>query len=312
MIAIPALFLDHHRCESRLSALMWALYMLCLSGILILSVLAELSVVKRLGLVKAKDFANIWSQRRWQIPLAVGVLWRLDAYTDVVFIFIAKDCDSSLWWASLATFVFGIVFGQLLVNTCFACTDCARELPKSFGFVLLDFKLVNEAVLHALPYDPDVSNLPVSRPVTIRSTGHLVTMEKVVVDIAQVAIQTYFIYSEPAQPHGYVIFSVAVGVLNAVLSVVSVTCDCVQDEWKVQRDSVEVPLTSDASDPPLPIPVEQKQSEGKKARAPPSVVGKSARAVLASSAPQQATTEQEMQPTPALATTFADEVVDLL
>merc|ERR1712232_178391 len=134
-----------------------------------------------------------------------------DSYTDVVFIFIARGCGSSLWWASLAAFVFGVVFGQLLFNTCFACTDCDRELPASFGFVLLDFKLVNTAVRDILPFDPDASDLPVARPVTLRTTGHLIGMEKVVGDIAQVSIQIAFLHNTKA-PHGFVLFSIVAGI----------------------------------------------------------------------------------------------------
>ena len=68
----------------------------------------------------------------------------------------------------------------VVLNTCCACTDCDQELPRSFGFVLLDFKLVNAAVSRALPFDPDASPLPVQKPVTVRSASHLVGVEKVV------------------------------------------------------------------------------------------------------------------------------------
>lgn len=30
---------------------------------------------------------------------------------------------------------------QMIFNTCFALSDCDGELPESFGFVLLDFKV---------------------------------------------------------------------------------------------------------------------------------------------------------------------------
>merc|ERR1719428_965229 len=148
----------------------WLLYGATLMAMLAMAVLLELSVVQRLGLLKAGELLSICSERRWQIPLITTILWKLDSYTDVVFIFIAKDCGSSLWWASLACFVFGVVFGQMLFNVCFACTDCDHELPSSFGFVLLDFKLVNAAVRDVLPFDPDASHLPIARPVTLRTT----------------------------------------------------------------------------------------------------------------------------------------------
>merc|ERR1719327_2505232 len=102
--------------------------MCCVFGMLIMAVLMELTVVQRLGLLKAGEISQLIYERRWKIPLIGTVLWKLDAYTDVVFIFIAKDCGSYLWWASLATFTFGVIFGQLLFNTCFACSDCDREL----------------------------------------------------------------------------------------------------------------------------------------------------------------------------------------
>jgi len=149
-----------------------------------------------------------------------------------------KDCGSSLWWASLATFFFGVVFGQLLFNMCFACTDCDHELPSSFGFMLLDFKLVNAAVRHVLPFDPDASHLPVARPVTLRTTSNLIGMEKVVGDIAQVSIQVVFLHNTK-MPHGFVVFSVLVGILHGALSLGLVLRECVQDEWALQAPSLQ-------------------------------------------------------------------------
>lgn len=233
VIAVPALFLDHHRCEAKLPYLAWILYAATLTAMIAIAVMLELSVVQRLGLLRPGDVVHLYEERRWRIPLVSTVLWKLDGYTDIVFVFLAHDCGSSLWWASLATFIFGIVFGQLLINTCFACTDCDRELPPSFGFVLLDFKLVNTAVRHVLPFDPDASHLPVARPVTLRTTAHLITMEKVVGDVAQVAIQSVFLYNAKV-PHGFVIFSCIVGVLHGLVSLCTVVRECVQDEWAVQ------------------------------------------------------------------------------
>jgi len=233
VVAVPALFLDHHRCESKQSSLAWLMYAAVVFAMLAFAVLLELSVVQRLGLLRADEISNIWNEPKWQMPLLSTVLWRLDSYTDVVFIFIAKDCESSLWWASLATFVFGVVFGQLLFNLCFACSDCDHELPTSFGFVLLDFKLVNAAVRSVLPFDPDASHLPVARPVTLRSTAHLVAMEKIVGDIAQVSIQILFLGTARAA-HGFVILSVLVGAVHGGLSLVVLLRECWQDEVKVQ------------------------------------------------------------------------------
>lgn len=130
----------------------------------------------------------------------------------------------------MATFIFGVVFGQLLFNTCFACSDCDHELPASFGFFVLDFKLVNAAVKHVLPFDPDASHSPFPKAVTLRTTGHLVSMEKIVSDIAQVSIQIIFLHTTPL-PHTFVAFSVLVGIANGIFSLGLVFRDCVQDEW---------------------------------------------------------------------------------
>merc|ERR1711920_151856 len=175
--------------------------------------MGEFSLVTRLGALHTGSFADIFSDALWRVPLLGTLLWKLDTYTDVGFILIARDCGSSLWWASLATFIFGVVFGQMLFNVCFACTDCDHELPASFGFVLLDFKLVNAAVRDALPFDPDISHLPVGRPVTLRTASNLVGVEKLVGDIAQVCIQILFI-STAKYAHSFVYFSICVGVLN--------------------------------------------------------------------------------------------------
>lgn len=242
VVAVPAVFLDHHRCEAKLPTFAWLLYGAALVAMLTMAVLLELSVVQRLGLLKAGELLNICSERRWQLPLITTVLWKLDAYTDVVFIFIARDCGSSLWWASLATFVFGVVFVQLLFNMCFACTDCDHELPSSFGFILLDFKLVNAAVRHVLPFDPDASHLPVARPVTLRTTAHLIGIEKVMGDVAQVSIQVLFLRNSKLA-HSFVVFSVLMGILHGSISLGQVLRECVQDEFQVQAQNLQLGTT---------------------------------------------------------------------
>jgi len=239
VIIVPCVFLDHHRCESQLSLFAWLLYASTVVAIVALAVMLELSVVQQLGLLKAGELRNMFSERRWQVPLVSTVLWKLDSYTDVAFIFIARDCESSLWWASLATFLFGVVLGQLLLNTCFACTDCDHELPASFGFVLMDFKLVNTAVRDILPFDPDANDLPVAKPVTLRTTGHLVGMEKVVADVAQVSIQMAFLHYTKA-PHSFVVFSVLIGMIHGTLALITVIRECVQDEWDLQSRGVQL------------------------------------------------------------------------
>jgi len=238
VVAVPGFFLDHHRCEAKQPLYAWFLYSCVVAAMLVMVVLMELSLVQRLGLFQAGSLTSMAFDARWQVPLLGTVLWKLDSYTDVVFIFIARDCGSSLWWASLATFIFGVVFGQLLFNTCFACTDCDHELPGSFGFVLLDFKLVNAAVRGALPFDPDVSHLPVGRPVTLRTASNMVGIEKFIGDIAQVCIQILFLGSMN-NTHGFVIFSVVVGILNGGFSLSNVIKNCVQEEWAAQARIVE-------------------------------------------------------------------------
>lgn len=49
------------------------------------------------------------------------VVWRIDVYLDLVFIFIAKNCGSTLWWPSLAVFVVVNVFLQGIVGGTTAC-----------------------------------------------------------------------------------------------------------------------------------------------------------------------------------------------
>lgn len=232
--SLPAIFFDHHRCEVKATYFAWVLYTATVVGVLAIAVLLELTMVQRLGLLRPGELRTVWSERRWLVPLFGTLLWKLDGYTDVVFVFVAHDCGSTLWWASLATLVFGVVFGQLLFNACFACTDCDRELPPSFGFVLLDFKLVNTAVRHVLPFDPDASHLPVSKPITLRTTSNLISMEKIVIDVAQVSIQAMFLVNAEL-PHSFVMFSVLVGVFNSAWAISVFMRECLQDTWSLKN-----------------------------------------------------------------------------
>jgi len=235
---VPAVFLDHHRCEANMPYWAWTLYGATVLAMLTMAILMELAMLQRLGLLQASEFWSFWQERRWWLPLASTVLWKLDSYTDVAFVIIARDCGSSLWWASLATIIFGVVFCQMIFNTCFACSDCDGELPASFGFVLLDFKLINTAIRSVVPFDPDASDLPVAKPVTLRSSGNLVSLEKAIGDIAQVCIQSLFLMSASA-PHGFVMFSVAVGAANCCLLIVAVVQNAVSEEWAVQAQDLQ-------------------------------------------------------------------------
>lgn len=237
IVAVPVFFLDHHRCESSQPFSAWLLYILVVMAMIVLSVLTELSTVQRLGLLGQNDVQNLLHDARWQLPLLGSVLWKLDTYTDVVFIFIALDCGSSLWWASLATFVFAIAFCQLLLNMCFACTDCDHELPRSFGFVMLDFKFVNAAVRHVMPFDPDASDLPVAKPVTVRTSSHLIAMEKIVGDVAQISIQSVFL-GTAQYAHAFVYFSICVGLAHGSLSLVLLIRDCVEEGRAMQSQNL--------------------------------------------------------------------------
>eukprot|EP00930_Biecheleria_cincta_P087692 TRINITY_DN76925_c0_g1_i1.p1 TRINITY_DN76925_c0_g1~~TRINITY_DN76925_c0_g1_i1.p1 ORF type:complete len:357 (-),score=55.77 TRINITY_DN76925_c0_g1_i1:104-1054(-) len=233
VVVVPGVFLDHHRCEASQSYFAWILYAATVSAMLVMAVLLELTVVQRLGLLQAGDLAGIWQEPQWQLPLLSTVLWKLDSYTDVAFIFVARDCGSSLWWASLAVVIFVVVFCQMTFNTCFACSDCDGELPKSFGFWLMDFKLVNAAVHGVLPFDPDASDLPVGRQVTLKTAANLVSLEKAMGDIAQVSIQSLFL-ANSAVPHGFVIFSVLLGTMNGCLSVTLVVRESLRQNWAAQ------------------------------------------------------------------------------
>lgn len=235
---VPAAFLDHHRCEAKLPYFAWILYAATVLAMTSMAILLELSVVQRLGLLQAGELSHLLQEKRWRVPLIATAFWKLDSYTDIAFIFIACDCGSSLWWASLATVIFAVFFCQIVFNSCFACTDCDHELPKSFGFILMDFKLVNAAVRHVLPFDPDASDLPFAKPVTIRNSGHLVGLEKVISDIAQVSIQCLFLVNV-AVPHGFVIFSVLVGICNGALSLSLVIQECLRQEWDSQNASFQ-------------------------------------------------------------------------
>jgi len=238
VVAVPAIFLDHHRCEGSQPWVAWLLYVAVVVAMVAMALLMELTAVQRLGLLQAGELEALLFEPRWRMPLVATLLWKLDTYTDVAFIFIARDCGSSLWWASLATFVFGIVFCQLLLNLCFACTDCDHELPPSFGFVMLDFKLVNVAVHQVLPFDPDVSHLPVARPVTLRSSAHLIGIEKIVGDIAQVSIQSLFL-GNAQYSHGFIMFSIVVGLMHGGITLATVMRECVQDERSLQSQGLQ-------------------------------------------------------------------------
>jgi len=250
IIVVPALFLDHHRCEARLPFFAWLVYGATLVAMLTVSLLLELSVVQRLGLLRGGDLQEIWLERRWQLMVAATLLWKLDSYTDIAFMFVARDCGSSLWWASLATFGFVVIFGQLFLSTSCSCRDCERELPPSFGFVLLDFKLVNHAVKQVLPFDPDASDLPVARPVTLRTVAHLLSLLKIMGDVAQVSIQLIY-YKNAEAPQAFVVLSILASVLHGTLACGTLVQEWLQDELATQSSGLQ---TGTALRPMSPLP----------------------------------------------------------
>ncbi|CAK0906200.1 unnamed protein product, partial [Prorocentrum cordatum] len=202
------------------------------------------------GAKRGGDVQEIWLEQRWQLMVAATLLWKLDSYTDIAFMFVARDCGSSLWWASLATCGFVVIFGQLFLSTSCSCRDCERELPPSFGFVLLDFKLVNHAVKQVLPFDPDASDLPVARPVTLRTVAHLLSLLKIMGDIAQVSIQLIY-YKNAEAPHAFVVLSILANVLHGTLACGTLGQEWLQDELATQSSGLQ---TGTALRPMSPLP----------------------------------------------------------
>eukprot|EP00435_Cladocopium_sp_Y103_P031360 s3391_g7.t3 len=52
---VPAVFLDHHRCESSMPYIAWCLYGGTVLAMLVMAVLVELSMVQRLGLLQGSE-----------------------------------------------------------------------------------------------------------------------------------------------------------------------------------------------------------------------------------------------------------------
>ena len=68
------------------------------------------------------------------------MIWRIDIYLDVVFMIIARNCGSHMWWASLAVLLFGNWGIQVFLNGFFAHYNCDGELFDKMGFIIFDFK----------------------------------------------------------------------------------------------------------------------------------------------------------------------------
>ncbi|CAD7959473.1 unnamed protein product [Amoebophrya sp. A120] len=95
-----------------------------------------------------EELLHFFKKNENAILVLKQMTWRLDMYCDILFVLIARNCGSYLWWASLAIFVFVNFLLQFVLQILFfACTDCDQQLPKSTGFFWLDFVVVNKAVL---------------------------------------------------------------------------------------------------------------------------------------------------------------------
>lgn len=273
VFSIPAIFLDHHRCEGNQSAFAWILYVVIILLCTSFAVLVELNLVQAIGLLDPRDVPEFVLEERWRLPLILSFAWKLDLYTDVAFVFVAFDCGSSLWWASVATTCFTVVFCQLLLNGIFACNDCDRELPASFGFVMLDFKLVNAAVKHVMPFDPDKTHLSMSRAITLPSSGNLIALQKIVGDVAQVSIQALFVGSQQ-DVHLFVYLSMASGTCHGIVAVVSLVKEFVRQGNCYQSGCLEQGV---ALQPKAPHPTPQLGHEpygSCSLSCPPSIVGR--------------------------------------
>jgi len=154
------------------------------------------------------------------LPLVQQVVAKLDLYTDVVFLLVAFDCGSSVWWAAGASLACWLVL-SCLFNVWLSATDCAGELSKGFGFLLLDFKIVNGAILTSLPDLDQAASDPqqafARESLTPGSVATLVAMERsLALAIPQVAVQCYFL-SEWGDGSrgvvGFVVFSILVSLL---------------------------------------------------------------------------------------------------
>lgn len=142
-LLIPSALVDGHKCSS----VSWPLGQLSLllgASAVAASVRAELWVVSRL----AGEASSFW---RWPVvPRALRrqtilqLLFRANLFTDVLFVHIARDCGSPLWWAGSASLVAFFVLSFGVAGMCFAASDCDGNFPANYGFVLLDFGILTE------------------------------------------------------------------------------------------------------------------------------------------------------------------------
>eukprot|EP00397_Hematodinium_sp_SG-2012_P014549 GEMP01014793.1.p1 GENE.GEMP01014793.1~~GEMP01014793.1.p1 ORF type:complete len:337 (+),score=69.13 GEMP01014793.1:280-1290(+) len=174
--------------------------------------------------------------------LSRTLLWRINIYLDVVFIFIARDCGSSLWVAALVCFVVSNVVGQLLLHSCFAMSDCDHQLPHSFGFVLFDFLLVNSVVRQQMPALEDSTLAgPFSRTWTLRGVDRCIQFEKSALsDVVQAGIQLMFLNSDEGTLSWLVILSVSVSLLHAMVTIASIAMEICGEVKAGRKRSIDV------------------------------------------------------------------------
>jgi len=173
------------------------------------------------------------------------LIWKISVYFDVVFIFIAMNCGSYLWYAGLFSFLFITIGLQCTLHPLCARTDCDKQLPKNLGFLCYDFLLINKAAKLRLPFDYDTlaaitsgsgdstgesvgpAGLVNARNGTFTPQGVIspstvstvIIFEKTfLVDLLQLMIQGMFL-SDTSSPNNYMVYlSVFLGGINLVLN----------------------------------------------------------------------------------------------
>ncbi|CAD7954199.1 unnamed protein product [Amoebophrya sp. A25] len=163
-----------------------------------------------------KEYENLYL-------LARTAVWRIDVYLDLIFIIVARNCGSNLWWPSLAVFVSVNFLLQIFLHLLFAFTDCDGQLPRCMGFVLFDFGLVNKAVRLRLPFNYDSIAAGIGGPgsgmLTPQKVSHCIMVEKCFLgDVGQILIQTKFLLDVTTPNNGFVYLSVFCSYLSLLLN----------------------------------------------------------------------------------------------
>mmetsp|Transcript_575 Transcript_575/g.965 ORF Transcript_575/g.965 Transcript_575/m.965 type:complete len:177 (+) Transcript_575:3-533(+) len=56
----------------------------------------------------------VYAPQQYAFASCLSTVARFDAYSDMAFIFMAKDCGSWLWWPAAIIFTVGVVFLQMI------------------------------------------------------------------------------------------------------------------------------------------------------------------------------------------------------